>query len=417
MKYKIIFACLLILASLSIQAQNEKLRIAVFDPTSSGTGIDEGTKMAVREIISSTFVNTGKYTIVERSLLEKVMSEQAFSNSGAVNDSQAAEIGRLAGANKIVLSVVTLAGGRNMLSIKLVDVNTANVERQKTQIITTDELLAVVEPLTMDLMGEQMTGVRQTQISGARNSPPPAATQPARQTTTTTTTRAARTAPAARSTRTAPAARSPRGSRTTATTEQTAPATESINPPNDFGIEMVYVEGSGRTRGFFIGKYEITQAQWLEIMGINPSVSMNDAQPVENVSWQDAQEFIIKLNDATGRNYRLPTSSEWLYAANGGRNRKNFKFAGSNNIFDVGWFSGNNTGEGPQRVGAKLPNSIGIHDMTGNVSEWCQEASKASHIIYGGSWNNPEKSCTLAASRSSFGGQNGNIGFRIVLSE
>ena len=174
MKNKTFFLCLCVALCFSLQAQNDKLRIAVLDPTSSGTGIDEGTKMAVREIISSTFVNTGKYTIVERSLLEKVMNEQAFSNSSAVNDSQAAEIGRLAGASKIVLSVITLAGGRNMLSIKLVDVNTANVEKQKIQVISADELLGVVEPLTMELMGEESVAVavRQTPISAAATKNP-----------------------------------------------------------------------------------------------------------------------------------------------------------------------------------------------------------------------------------------------------
>ena len=160
----IFFLCLFALAWFSLQAQNERLRVAVFDPTSSGTGIDEGIRMAVREIISSTFVNTGKYTIVERSLIEKVMQEQQFSNSGAVDDSQASEIGRLAGANKVVLSVITLAGGPYMLSIKLVDVNTANVEKQKTSVIKTDELLLVVEPMTLEMMGEEVTGNRQTQI-------------------------------------------------------------------------------------------------------------------------------------------------------------------------------------------------------------------------------------------------------------
>ena len=164
MRSKIIFLCLLAIVWFSVQAQNDKLRIAVFDPTSSGTGIDEGTRMAVREIISSAFVNSGKYNIVERSLLERVMSEQAFSISGAVDDSQASEIGRLAGANKIVLSVITLAGGRNMLSIKLVDVNTASVERQRTQVIMAEELLSVVEPLTLELMGEESSG-RQIRIA------------------------------------------------------------------------------------------------------------------------------------------------------------------------------------------------------------------------------------------------------------
>ena len=165
MNNKYFFSLLLLLACFLSHAQNEKLRLAVFDPTSSGTGVDEGTRMAVREIISSTFVNTGKYIIVERSLIEKVMLEQKFSNSGAVDDSQASEIGKLIGANKIVLSVITLAGGRNMLSLKLVDVQTANVERQKTQVITTNELLDVIEPLTLQLMGEEVSMERQTQIA------------------------------------------------------------------------------------------------------------------------------------------------------------------------------------------------------------------------------------------------------------
>ena len=154
MKNKLIFFCLFVMTWFSLLSQNDKLRIAIFDPTSSGAGVEEGIAVAVREIISSTFVNTGKYTIVERSLLEKVMNEQMFSNSGAVDDSQASEIGRLAGASKIVLSVITLAGQRYMLSIKMVDVNTASVERQKTQIVAPNQIFDIVEPLTYELLGE-----------------------------------------------------------------------------------------------------------------------------------------------------------------------------------------------------------------------------------------------------------------------
>ncbi|MDE7379333.1 MAG: CsgG/HfaB family protein [Paraprevotella sp.] len=133
-------------------ADNTKLRVAVFDPTSSGTSIDEGTKVAIREIISSTIVNAGNYDIVERSLLEKVMQEQSFSHSGAVDDNDATEIGKLAGANKVVLSVVTLTGGRNMLSVKMIDVKTASVERQKVKVVASGELLDVIEPLTLSLV-------------------------------------------------------------------------------------------------------------------------------------------------------------------------------------------------------------------------------------------------------------------------
>ncbi len=150
-KLTLILVCCFMQLSMFAQ-DNKRLRIAVFDPASSGTSIDEGTKIAVREIISSTIVNTGKYNIVERSLLEKVMQEQQFTNSGAVDDLQATEVGKLAGANKIVLSVVTLTGGRNMVSVKIIDVKTASVERQKVKVVTSGELLNVVEPLTLEML-------------------------------------------------------------------------------------------------------------------------------------------------------------------------------------------------------------------------------------------------------------------------
>jgi len=151
----------------ALQAQDGKLRVAVFDPSSSGTPIDEGTKVAVRELISSTFVNTGRYTIVERSLLQQIMKEQEFSNTDVVDDSQATQLGKLAGANKVVLSVVTLVGGRNMLSIKIIDVQTATIDQQKTKIVTSSDLLDVVEPLTLEVLGEK--------VVYPSNTPPPAA--------------------------------------------------------------------------------------------------------------------------------------------------------------------------------------------------------------------------------------------------
>lgn len=149
---RIFAAVLAALITMPLLADNTKLRVAVFDPSSSGTSIDEGTKIAIREIISSTMVNSGSFEIVERSLLEKVMQEQSFSNSGAVNDTDATEIGKLAGANKVVISVVTLTGGRNMLSVKMIDVKTASVDRQKVKVVSSGELLDVIEPLTLSLI-------------------------------------------------------------------------------------------------------------------------------------------------------------------------------------------------------------------------------------------------------------------------
>ena len=169
MKKIVLLLTLLFAAYVGVCQENEIPRIAVFDPASSGTSIDEGTKVAVREIISSTIVNTGKYSIVERSLLEKVMEEQKFSNSGAVDDMQATEIGKLAGANKVVLSVVTLTGGRNMLSVKIIDVMTATVERQKVKVVTSGELLNVVEPLTLEMLNMERSNASNVVSVAANN--------------------------------------------------------------------------------------------------------------------------------------------------------------------------------------------------------------------------------------------------------
>lgn len=135
-------------------ADAERTRVAVFNTTTTDAAIDEGMKAAVREIISSTLVNSGNYDIVERSLLEQVMQEQQFSNSGAVDDKDATEIGKLAGANKIVLSMVTMTDRRYvMMSVKMIDVKTANVEKQKVKIVETSKLLENIEPITLSLLG------------------------------------------------------------------------------------------------------------------------------------------------------------------------------------------------------------------------------------------------------------------------
>jgi formylglycine-generating enzyme len=126
---------------------------------------------------------------------------------------------------------------------------------------------------------------------------------------------------------------------------------------------------------FCIGKYPVTQAVWKFVLnGKNPSHFVGDDLPVETVSWDDVQVFIEKLHAQTGKQYRLPTEAEWEYAAKGGQYFKDFPFryAGSNKLNEVGWYSKNSHGE-TQPVGLKSPNFLGIHDMSGNVYEWCSD--------------------------------------------
>ena len=122
---------------------------------------------------------------------------------------------------------------------------------------------------------------------------------------------------------------------------------------------------------FYIGKYEVTQGEYKRIAGKNPSYwKGGDKFPVEKVNWHEAQDFITKMNTKTSKNFRLPTEAEWEYAARSGG--KIEKYAGSTSPDDVAWYRKNSDGK-THRVGEKLPNGLGIYDMSGNVKEWCED--------------------------------------------
>ena len=124
---------------------------------------------------------------------------------------------------------------------------------------------------------------------------------------------------------------------------------------------------------FSIGETEVTQELWTAVMGSNPSYYADNWQyPVEEVSWYDCQSFISKLNELTGRQFRLPTEAEWEYAARGGNMSQGYQYAGSNNYFNVMWCAYNII-HATEQVATKSPNELGIYDMSGNVWEWCQD--------------------------------------------
>ena len=164
---------------------------------------------------------------------------------------------------------------------------------------------------------------------------------------------------------------------------------------NGIEFKMVFVEGGTFTMGatseqgedafddeypthsvtlsdYYIGEIEVTQALWKAVMGSNPSGFTGDNLPVENVSYEDVQAFITKLNQKTGKTFRLPTESEWEYAARGGKKSRGYKYSGSNNIDDVAWYYENSNNK-THPVKTKQPNELGIYDMSGNVYEWCSD--------------------------------------------
>jgi len=181
------------------------------------------------------------------------------------------------------------------------------------------------------------------------------------------------------------------------------------------GMKFVLVKQG--TELYYMGKYEVTQGQWQKIMGNNPS-NFSDCGadcPVEWVSWDDAQIFIRRLNQQSGRRYRLPTEKEWQFACTDGRGVREEEYCGGGDVNAVAWYDKNSGGR-THRVGTKQPNGLGIYDMSGNVSEWVQDSSYGTcREFCGGSWGSSD---WRVRSRSDDNfcpdNQTSNIGFRLL---
>jgi formylglycine-generating enzyme required for sulfatase activity len=221
-------------------------------------------------------------------------------------------------------------------------------------------------------------------------------------------------------------------------------------------IKMVWVEGGSfmmgsnegeedekpihkvTLKGFYMGKYEVTQEQWQKVMGNNPSKFSGCPKcPVEQVSWDEIQVFIKKLNTQTGKSYRLPTEAEWEYAAKGGNNYSSYKYSGSDSIDEVAWYANNfgNINQPTHPIGSKNANVLGLYDMSGNVWEWCSDWYDETYyqysiksnpegglngnrrVVRGGSWSGGTDNCRLAY-RSSFEPNDSHfiLGFRLACS-
>lgn len=248
-------------------------------------------------------------------------------------------------------------------------------------------------------------------------------------------------------------------------------------------ISLVYVEGGTFQMGstfsneskpvhnvtlssYYMGKTEVTQAQWKAVMGNNPSYFEGDNCPVNHVSWYAAIVFCNKLSMINGKTpvysvngktdpntwdynpcdggsikgmiamnmkangYRLPTEAEWEFAAWGGKKRKGYKYSGSDNLSTVAWYC-DNSGDQTHDVAKKAPNELGLYDMSGNVWEWCWDwygsygsnaqtnpvgpSSGYARVLRGGSWRGYSDSCRVAYRLSDHPiNWYDDIGFRLV---
>ena len=411
---------LLSVISLTVYAQAEKVRIAVFDPIAT-FAINDGTDVIVREITSSTVVNSGMYDVIDRMTLNKLAEEQNFARNGMMDETQAVQIGKIAGASKVLFSVLASSGTRNMLTTKLIDVLTGTVEKQQYKLIDQSmDIVLEVENLTKALIGSKMP-------------------------TSTTTTTYSQTGYASQS--------------ATAANQDFTETAWGVN------MKMIWVEGGdflmGCTSeqggdcgsneqnvrrvtvdGFYIGMLEVTQSQWEKVVGTSIYQQKTKANysntygvgpdyPMYYVSWYEAMEFCRLLSNKTGRTYTLPTEAQWEYAARGGNKNEGAKYAGSNMIDAVAWYT-DNSGSSTHIVGSKRANALGIYDMSGNVWEWCKDWYASSYVSYdtnnpvgpssgsgrvarGGSWDSSASGCRVAyRSYNSPGGRSNTLGFRVV---
>ena len=173
---------------------------------------------------------------------------------------------------------------------------------------------------------------------------------------------------------------------------------------------------------FSIGKTEVTQQLWTAVMGRNPSKFTGDGNlPVDSVSWDDAQGFIRKLNEKTGKKYRLPTEAEWEYAARGGNKSRGYKYSGGNDLCDVAWYGGNNSNRKTHPVAVKAPNELGLYDMSGNLWEWTSSTFEKSsdRVIRGGCWYyDHERNCRVSMRHSIYQNyRSEHVGFRLALDQ
>ena len=336
-------------------------------------------KTITQNKVATALTNSGSYQLIERSaeFLKAITQEQKYQQSGDVDDNQITKLGIQYGAKFVCVVHITLMADANYIQIAM---RMIDVERATSESAGEAESGNYQGPTDID--GVVNTAVKQMLGSSVPTS----------------------------------------GSVNRPVVRQQGGGNKNGEVYNPDGIELVFVEGTGTgvfdTKSFYIGKYEVTQAQWRAVMGNNPSNFVGENNPVENVSWNDVQEFIKKLNQMTGRTYSLPTEAQWEYAARGGNNKDSYEYAGSNNINDVAWYT-DNSGNHTHAVGQKSPNSIGIYDMSGNVWEWCQDCynGDCSYRVYrGGSWSYNASSCRVSnRNYRSPGSRGSNVGFRLAL--
>jgi formylglycine-generating enzyme len=338
--------------------------IAIFDFDVVGK-LDHDIARPLSDSVRNVIVRSGQFKVMDRANMDRILREQAFQMTGSVLKDRAVEAGQFLGVGKIVIGSIGIVGRTYFISLSMVNIESGETERveEDTCKCELDELIESTKRVANKLIagGPVPAPVIMPAPAPTPPPPPPPVPEPVK-------------------------------------VEPVPPPPVYVVPPPSgvtfrepvTGMEFVLVKGGCFRMGdedgdreerpahevcvdnFYLGRYEVTQGQWKAMKGKNPSKNRNsDQDPVEDISWNDVEDFLKDLNQKTGRTFRLPTEAEWEYAARSGGRQE--KWAGTNNESDIGnyaWYN-DNVGRGDHRpVGQKRPNAYGLYDMTGNVSEW-----------------------------------------------
>lgn len=413
---KLFTLCLLAVTMCAVaQEQVQSKRIAILETVDKDGTVPYGVKLQLRQSITFAISRTPGYDAYNRVDMSSINGEQTFQRTGMVSDADIKKLGIMTGAAYVLIAEAAPYDDTHIIiTANLVDVETAQVESATYPIVSEKE---------PEAMAESCKKIAQIllNVSGVPSPTPP---------------------------------RSISGAH--------ADFTENAW---DINMKMVWVEGGdfmmGCTSeqsdceadeqnvrrvtvdGYWIGMLEVTQAQWEKVMGTsiyqqkskanaNNTYGVGSDYPMYYVSWDEAMEFCRLLSNKTGKTYTLPTEAQWEYAARGGNKADGTKYAGSNMIDAVAWYT-DNSGNSTHPVGTKRGNALGIYDMSGNVWEWCKDWYSSSYVSYdtnnptgpssgsyrvyrGGSWVGNASYCRVSFRSDSTPDNRGrNLGFRVVL--
>ena len=411
--------------SLTIFAQTPVKKVAILETVDKMGNVPYGVLLQVRSSLTYAISSNAGYEGYDRVDMAAITGEQNFQRTGMVSDEQIKRLGEMTGAAYVLIAEAALYDDQNIIiAAKILDVETGGV------MSSTPPAVAPKDPAKM---AEACIRCSQTLVGGK---------MPTRTTTTTTYSQ-------------------------TGYASQPAPAANQDFTETAWGInmKMIWVEGGdflmGCTSeqggdcdsheqnvrrvtvdGFYIGTLEVTQSQWEKVVGTSiyqqkskvggsSTSGVGPDYPMYYVNWDEAMEFCRLLSNKTGRTYTLPTEAQWEYAARGGNKNDGAKYAGSNMIDAVAWYT-DNSGSSTHIVGSKRANALGIYDMSGNVWEWCKDwfansyvsydtnnpvgpSSGSSRVYRGGGWERSASNCRVALRNANNPGFRGNfVGFRVV---